>query len=46
MKNLPPGACPDTLPREQRFPCRPSCCKTPYMCARKRACDCHREEKR
>lgn len=46
VKNLPPGAAPDTQPHERRSPCRPSCCKTPYMCARTRACRCHREEKR
>ena len=43
-KILPASAQPTPLPRERRYPCRPSCCKTPYMCAKKRACQCHTME--
>lgn len=35
-------AVPDTHPHEPpRGLCRPSCCKTPYFCARHHACACH-----
>jgi len=33
-----------TVPGErfpQRADCRPSCCKTPYLCAKQFACECH-----
>lgn len=26
----------------QQADCRPSCCRTPYMCARQYRCSCHR----
>ena len=35
---------PGTYPRVQLKPCRPSCCRTPYMCAKGRACACHTGE--
>lgn len=36
----PAGARPETVTR-----CKRSCCFTPYGCGRKRACDCHTQER-
>lgn len=35
---------PTTLTHERRTVCRPSCCKTPFMCAKRRQCSCHTTE--
>lgn len=37
---------PATRPRDVLHRCRPSCCATPYMCARRRECACHDGEVR
>jgi hypothetical protein len=35
---------PTTRPVTVQQPCRKSCCWTPYVCAKNRACDCHKDE--
>lgn len=37
---------PETQPRDILHHCRPSCCKSPFFCARKRQCACHAGEVR
>lgn len=34
---------PPTIPRRNTGTCRPSCCKTPFMCAKQHTCACHDE---
>lgn len=35
---------PETIPKERRYPCKPSCCRNPYFCAKGRKCACHQME--
>ncbi len=38
------GAIPATRHRDEPVGrCRRSCCWTPYVCAKNRQCDCHKE---
>ena len=45
MMHVNRGAYPQTQHRDEPVGrCRPSCCKTPYGCARNNECGCHRSE--
>lgn len=42
--SLTPTHTPGPAGRDNRMPCKRSCCWTPLICARNRRCDCHTKE--